>query len=105
MKVLKWLVALELYGVALASAGAGHSSLAIALAVLATGALLVALELGADLDDEPDEVGLTIERLALVLVYAWRAKSPVLVELDSAYVDYCRRVAIGLEREVSHGQG
>jgi hypothetical protein len=76
---------------------AGHSNLAIVVEVAATVALFAALELDGETAAE-DEHGLTVERLALVLVYAWQ-QSNVLGDSDPtffAYVRLCRQRAIGI---------
>jgi len=97
MRLFKWWLVLELYLGAVVADVAGHSNLAIMVAVAATVALLAALELGVD-DELDDEHGLTIERLALVLVYAWQHDN-ILGETDPAYFLYvrsCRRRALGI---------
>ena len=102
MHAYKWWLALELYLAAVVASVAGHSNRAIIVAVAATIALLAALELGVD-PELDDTHGLTVERLALVLVYAWRMKYPQLLELDTTYVTACRHAAIRLEAVVERG--
>jgi hypothetical protein len=95
--MFKWWLALELYLAAVVADVAGHSNLAIAVALAATVAVVVALELDVDPSDD-DVPRMTVERLALVLVYAWQ-HSNVLGDTDPAYFHYvasCRRRAIGI---------
>lgn len=102
MRWFKWWVALELYLAALIAVARGHSNLAIVLAVAAVVVTLVALELGAEPDDD-EASGLTVERLALVLVYAWPLTRAGRLQSRRRYFDYCRRAAIGLEQGGNYG--
>jgi len=96
MHVFKWWLTVELYlGAALASA-AGHSNLAIAVAIAAIAATLAALELGDVEPDDDEPARMTVERLAVVLVYALQQHNWCREPAHPIYVEYCRRVAIGL---------
>lgn len=97
MRSFKWWLVLELYVGAIVADAYGHSSVAIIVAIAATVALLAALELGVELGDDTEH-GLTVERLALVLVYAWQ-QSNVLGDTEPAffyYVKLCRQRALGI---------
>lgn len=93
MRSIKWWLTLELYAGAIAADLTGHVNVALLLAIAATVALLAALELGATADED-DAHDLTIERLALVLVYAWQHMNGCGRPAHPSYVDHCRRAAI-----------
>lgn len=95
MRMFKWWLVAELYICAALASAAGRQGIAIMLSLVATVALLVALELATPADDD-DEHGLTIERLALVLVYAWQHHNTYTASAHRKYVGYCRRRALGI---------
>ena len=102
MHSIKWLVVVIVAASAAIADVVGHSTLAIALGVVATIAMLGALELGAALDDD-GEHGLGVARLELVLVYAWQSRLCSRSSSDSDYRLACRLAAIGLDEAVTHG--
>jgi hypothetical protein len=92
MHSIKWLVVAELYALAIYASIGGHSTAALVLAVAASIATLVALELGAKLDDEGEQ-SISVERLALVLVYAWQHHNATGEPASSWWIAGCRRAA------------
>lgn len=102
MHSIKWLLVLALYATALIAAATGHSNYAIAVAIFAVVATIAALEPHAELDDDELD-GLTVERLALVLVYAWQHMNATGAPATPWFVAHCRAVAIGVEAVVDRG--
>lgn len=75
MHSIKWLVAVELYALAIYASIGAHPTATLVLAVAALIATLVALELGADLDEDLEH-GLSADRLWLVTAYARLPQCP-----------------------------